>query len=273
MASFSEIANKKVAGIPVIYLAAAGVIGLAFVAYKMKSTVETPQDNSGAGEPGSGDGSTNPQDPYDGYETTGTVVVQPQPAPAPEVVEETNEKWEKAAVEWLSKERKASDVGTASVAIRTYLDGGDLTYEQGQLRDLAVDKFGLPPEGLPQVGRTNEDIARKQISILPGNHIVKNSNDNSPSKIAAVYYGSSDALHTNKIVAANPKLGPSGTTYSVGTKVYVPQWVTPGYFVATAQTRSGAAIAAKSGISQEVLQALNPGMTFPVAVGTRVRNH
>lgn len=281
MPSFKDLAHKKVAGIPVIYLAGAVAIGLAYLAYKMKPATpaepETPQDNSGAGEPGSGDGALDGQDPYSGYTTTGTVVVQPTTTPTPTPVEQTNEKWEKSAIEYLSVTTKTATVGAASTAIRTYLEGGDLSYEQGLLRDKAVAKLGLPPESLAMVGRTANPAApakkpaQKQFTNFPGVHTVKGDNDNTPYRLAYLYYGNVDALHGNKIAAANPNLGPNSVYYSVGTKVKIPTWEIPRYFTATKTTRTAAAVAAKNGISVPVLAALNPGMIFPVNAGQKIR--
>ena len=268
--NFKELSGKKVLGVPVLYLGAAAVTILAIVAWKMKPAPtgdsETPADGSGDGAPGSGS-----DDPYGDLATGGTVVVQPvTPTPA-EVVEETNETWERAAVDYLVNDRKMASAGAAQAAIRAYLDGGDLEYEQGLLRDAAVSKLGIPPEGLPQVGKTNDPPAQRQFSNFPGKHTVKGSNDNTPAKLANLYYGNAAADRIDKIVATNHRMGPSNTTYPKGTVVSIPKWINPAFVTATTSMRTAAQLASKNAISQDVLRALNPNRTFPVAVGTKIR--
>lgn len=266
MASFNELVKKKVAGVPVVYLGLAAAVGLALVAWKMKAT-NTPADTTAPA------GDTTAEPDYSGLATTGTVVVAPQQTTVSAATAETNESWMKAAVDYLVNDAKVATVGDAQLAISLYLEGQDLTYEQGKLRDMAVAKLKLPPESLPRVGVTAAAPAQKQFSKFPGKHTVKGSNDNTASKLATLYYGNGDALHANRIVELNAALGPAGTTYSTGTVIQIPAWTTPTYYTVTGKNRDQYAttLAAKFGLTVAMLQALNPSLTFPAKVGTKVR--
>src|SRR4051812_2219979 len=110
MASFQEIARKKVAGVPVIYLAGGFVIILAIVAFKMKSSApEATGDESTTTDNVPEDGASEASDmagDYSGLNTNGTVIVAPQQTTAQEAVKETNETWERAAIDYLITEKK-----------------------------------------------------------------------------------------------------------------------------------------------------------------------
>lgn len=266
---FKAIASKRVAGIPVLYLGVAAVIVLGVYAWQMKAapTVEeTVEENT----PQEGDDTSAPD--YAGLVPSGTVtVVQPAPTET-EVVKQTNDDWLRAAVSYLMSEKKVT-AGEAQAAITNYLEGNDMTFEQGALRDAAITKLGLPPErvsSLGNVGTKSEAPAQRQFSAFPGRHTVKGGNDNSAAKIATLYYGNSGVDYVNKIVAANHKFG-TGTGYNVGTVIYVPKWVTPRYFTVTASTRNPGAVAKKNAIPYDEIIALNPGKVAPYAIGTRIR--
>lgn len=273
MASFQEIARRKFVGVPLIYWALAAVTVLAFVAWKLKPTVtgsgatgDATSDGDVGGEPGAGGDLSS-------LETTGTVVVQPQAISGVAATEETNDTWMRAAVNYLVSDAKLATVGDAQLAIATYLEGGDLTFDQGTLRDKAVMKLGLPPEGLPGVGKTGTAPAQKQFSNFPGKHTVRGPNDNTASKLAGLYYGSSDALHTNRIVEMNTGLGPASTSYSVGTVVSIPGYTNPAYYTVTGKNGDNyfSKIASTHGLTVAQLQALNPDLSQPVKTGTKVR--
>lgn len=269
MASFSELAQKKVAGIPVLYVAGAFVVILAIVAYKMKpasSEDSGPVDETQGESPDQTGGAAD----YSGLETQGTVTVVQGSPNTSEPVKATNDDWERSAVEYLI-EAKLATPSDAQVAIHRYLEGADLTYEQGKLKDAAITKLKLPPEPLTTIGTIGNAPAQKQFSNYPGKHTVKGSNDNTPYKLAGLYYGSTNAEHANRIVASNAKLGPVGTTYSAGSVIYIPAWVTPRYYVITNTTRYPGAAAAKNGIPYDAFLALNPGLVAPYKVGSKVR--
>lgn len=151
--------RKKVAGIPVLYLALAAAIVLAVIAYRLNAA---PSSNSAAdpnvdpsADP-SGDGVLFPEP------TTGTVIVAPtNPIPTPTDSIDTNDEWLKKSVLFLINERGANP-GIAQVALQTYLEGNSLTVEQGKLRDAAVRQFGLPPETF-----TAGDTALPRPSVIP----------------------------------------------------------------------------------------------------------
>lgn len=269
MASFQEIARKKVAGVPVIYLAGAFVVILAVVAYKLPSTSGGdlgPVDETQGEGPDQTDGAAD----YSGLSTQGTVTVVQGSQETAEVVKPTNEDWERSAVDYLVESNLASP-SAAQSAIHKYLEGNDLSYEEGVLKDAAIRKLKLPPEPLYTVGSVGNEPARKQAGTLPGSHVVKNSNDNTASKLAALYYGNGDAVHAATITAANTKYGPGGTTFPVGSKITIPMWYTPYTYTSTKTINTATKVGAKNGLSAAQIQALNPGMVFPVKAGTKVR--
>lgn len=270
--------SKKVAGIPVLYIAGGvAVLGLVY-AVRMKSTV--PSTDGGTGDEGTEeekDGSltTSGSADYSGLNGTGTVVVQPQQPPTEDKVEETNETWGKAAIDYLIESNLASP-GAAELAITTYLAGGNLSYEQGLLRDAAIRKLKSPPQSIT-VGTTGSQPAQKQFSLFPGNHTVKGSNDNTAAKLSTLYYGTADALHVDLIVSANSQYGPKTGTYNVGTVVKIPAFQGYNYYTTTKTVRTFKMIAAKSGLSIPQIKALNPtrteteNMNLPIGLKVRVR--
>jgi hypothetical protein len=273
MASFQEIAKKKVAGVPVLYLAGGFVIILAIVAYKLKpsSGAVTADPNAVDGANPSGSDTNTPD--YSGLATGGTVVVAPQPTVTDTATAETNETWGRSAVTYLINDLHVPP-GDAQTAINLYLSGADLSFDQGGWRDAAVKKLGPPPEPLVAIGKTGTAPAQKQFTNFPGDHVVKGANDNTPSKLAALYYGSGDTNNTNLIVEFNHSLGPAGTTYLPGTKVHIPTRANPGYFTATAAARYQSQIVKAAhvrNLTEQRLLDLNPNLSFPVAVGTKVR--
>jgi hypothetical protein len=286
MASFKEIARKKVAGVPVIYLAGGFVVILGIVAYKMKSTATPPAtgDESTTTDNVPTDGASDASGmagDYSGLSTTGTVIVSPQQTTTEDAVKETNDTWERSAVTYLI-ESKLATPGDAQSAISHYLSGNDLSFDEGKLRDAAITKLKLPPEPLSGIGTTGQAPAQKQFTNFPGKHTVKGNNDNSPYRLANLYYGTgpnSDPTQVsqgwvedaNHIVEMNTALGPVTTTYPIGTVVNIPQKVTPVYHTTRANYRYFSAIAAANGMSQAQIQALNPSLANPAPIGVRVR--
>jgi hypothetical protein len=271
--NFSELAQRKVAGIPVLYLAGAFVAILAIVAWKMKPSVPddevtgdegTTPDNvpTDSGDPDAAD--------YSGLVSQGTVTVVQGTQTPTDAVKQTNEDWERAAITYLVDAKLASP-SAAQNAIHKYLEGVNLSYDEGKLKDAAITKLKLPPEPLVQVGTVGTAPAQKQFSNFPGRHTVKGPNDNTASKLAQLYYGNSAADRINTIAAANTKLGPASTSYSPGAVVSIPTWTTPYTMTATKYYNTASKIGSKNGLSAAQVVALNPGMVFPVKVGTKVR--
>lgn len=268
---FKAIVQKKVLGVPVLYLAGAAVLILAIIAYRTKQTVTPAVTDPNAVDATTPSGATD-ESAYGGLATQGTVVVQPvTPTPATVVVE-TNETWGQSAIQFLVDEH--TPPGDAQQAIMLYLQGANLSYEQGALRDKAVGKLGIPPEPLETVGSVSAAPPQKQFGVFPGHHTVKGTGDNTASKIAALYYGNGDALHTNRIAEVNINLGPATGTYAVGSVVEVPGWTNPAYYTTTKTTNYSSGVAKAShvpGLTAERVLALNPTLTFPVKTGTKVR--
>lgn len=274
---WKSLASKKVAGIPVLYLAAAVVVVFAVWAWQMKSspTEEATGDENTTAENVPSDGEDLAAADYSGLNGSGTVTVVQQATPTEtESVKQTNDDWLRAGVAYLV-ERKEATAGEAQVALTNYIEGNDLTYEQGQLRDSALAKLGLPPEPITSLGSVGSQTvapAQRQFSLFPGKHTVKGTNDNSASKLASLYYGNGDANHALKIVATNVRYG-NGASYPVGTVIAIPAWKEPRYVTVTKTTRTPTIIAAKNGIQggAPIIEALNPGKSTPYAVGTKIR--
>jgi len=278
--SFSEFAKKKVLGVPVLYIAAAAVTILAVIAWRLKPAADTntpgvnPEDGTaGTGEDTNAGSLAGMADPYSGFDTNGTVVVQPTSPTGNPPVDQTNDDWLKAAIPVTATAMKLSQ-GTVQSALSHYLDGDDLSFDEGQIRDTAIEKNGLPPEGVAKIGIVNTAPAQKQFTVFPGKHTVKGSNDNTASKLAYLYYGSTNvrnADNANQIAAANPGLGPPTTTYNVGTVVVIPFPTQPRYWTVTKDATTFKIAAAKNGVTVDYLRNLNPGTGEPLKVGSSLR--
>lgn len=271
MASFSEIANRKVAGVPVLYLAGAFVAILAIVAWKMKPSV--PADEPTGDEATTGE--NVPDDPnnpdYSGLNTQGTVTVVQGTQTAEPAAKATNEDWERSAVDYLV-EAKLATPSEAQSAINKYLAGDALSFDEGKLKDAAIIKLKLPPEPLATLGTVATTApAQKQFTQFPGKHTVKGSNDNTTYKLAILYYGNGAVDKRVLISAANPKLGGVYTTYVPGTVVSIPVSRAPQYYKVTASTRWTSQIAKKNGTTPTAITALNPSLSAPYTVGKNVR--
>jgi hypothetical protein len=274
MASFQELAQKKVAGIPVLYLAGAFVAILAIVAWKMKpSTPDEEVTGDEATTPGNVPKDSGDPDgaDYSGIVSPGTVtVVQGTQTADQEAVKQTNEDWERSAVDFLVESNLATP-SEAQDAIRKYLDGAALSFDEGKLKDAAIRKLKLPPEPLQTIGTVGTTPAQRQAGALPGKHTVKGPNDNTATKLAQLYYGKSTSEYVLTIAAANSKLGTAASTYSPGTVVSIPAYIPPQYFKVTSSTRWPSQVAKKNGVTYAQVQALNPSKTAPYVVGSSVR--
>lgn len=263
------LSGKKVLGVPVLYLGVLFVGVLVFFAWRMKPVTDpadAEDDASGSGD-GSADVSGDPD--YSALATNGTVtVVQPgQPDAVTPVGNMTNDRWIAQGVAYLIAQGTATG-GDAQLALSTYVNGGQLTYTQGQYRDAVIKQYGLPPE-LTTPGGTDSPAAKRQ-GDPPTVHTVQGKNDNGYGVLERLYYGRSDNDTFDMLQVANPKLGQGGP-FAVGTKIIIPAYHSPSYYTATKTTRTLAAIASKNGTSQAAVAEYNDGMKFPVNVGTRVR--
>lgn len=277
--TFNEIAQKKIFNIPVLYIAAAAVIVLAIVAWRMKPSPDT--DTSGVDPENALDGITDidgvavsPGNPYAGYNTSGTVVVAPQQPEEPEVIVKTNEDWVKESAEWLTASKKATGIEAAS-ALNKFVSGEDLSYDEGQLVNAAIVEKGQPPDSIGNPGTIGQQPARRQFSGSNGTHTVKGTNDNTYQKLAVLYYGNGDALHVNRIAEYNTKLGPATATFDPETKIVIPTYVNPVYYTVTGKNSDNRfkTIAAKAGATPAMIQALNPTISEPIPTGTKVRTY
>lgn len=273
MNKIQEFLKKKIFGVPIIYLAGAGALILAYLAYRTKAAttpaVTDPNAVDGT-NPSGADASTNGvADAYSGLATNGTVVVAPQTPTTADVVVETNETWGHSAIQYLIDQNVPP--GDAQTAITLYLQGANLSYDQGHLRDLAIKKLGIPPDALETIGTVSGKPARKQILTLPGYHTVETSNDNTFPKISTLEYGVSDNNHVDEIVSANAKSGGRDAVLAIGTRIYVPVYHNPQYFTATGGYVTPSAIAKKFNTNAINIEVYNPTLSFPVPQGTKVR--
>lgn len=276
--AFKEFAQKKVLGVPVLYLAALAVTILAVVAWRMKPAAT--EDTAGVDPQDSLDGVDNElvdaDNPYSGLATNGTVVVAPQ-TPADTTVEpvvKTNEDWVKDASEWLVAKKMATGI-EATRALTKLIEGEDLSFDEGALANAAIAEKGQPPESIGKVGAIADQPARRQFSGSNGTHTVKGTNDDTFAKLAVVYYGNGDALHVNRIAEYNTKLGPASASFDAGTRIAIPTYVNPKYYTVTGKNLDNRfkTIAAKAGATPEMIQALNPSLTEPIPNGTKVRTY
>lgn len=285
MNQLTALMQKKIAGIPVIYIVGLFVAILAVVAWRMKSSATDPDPVTESETVTEEDVTGDPS--YPGGAPT--FVANPAPVYIPpdgnqgEQSIDSNEKWMRRAIEWLAGNGHAS-VDQATVAIQKYLAGEHLSVSEGKLRDLAISHYGLPPE-IPQSGGTDEPATpipqtptpqnpTPRTPIPPTYYTVTGNNDNTWSKLAVKFYGSGDDNHVDYLQSWNVRSGaPHSGTIANGIRLWIPVYQSPKYITANASMRTAADIIKKNPPlnSVDMLEELNDGMKFPVAVGTRVR--
>lgn len=280
--------SKKVAGIPVLYIAALVVAILAVVAWRMKPAA-APADDPGAeadaaAEDGTGGDASTETPPV--YVSNPSSPSAPIPDPNAEPTVDDNEKWKRRSIEWLATQGVTAY--TATEAIRKYLAGEQMSQAEGVLRDKAIAHFGLPPE-IPDQGGTDDPVVDPPVVtppvvtppvvtppakkyIAPGYHTVTGSADDSYTDIARLWYGRTDNASIDLIQSYNvtkPHAGP----FAKGTRFYIPPYHAPKYVTATKSMNTSTQFIAKNPPlnSLKMLLELNDGMKFPVKVGTRVR--
>jgi hypothetical protein len=275
LANFSL--SKKYLGVPVVYYAGLFVGILLVVAWKMKSADTTAVDGDvpatdangvtdilspdGVGGDGNYDGFiANPPPAYTQVAT---------PAGAGTTVD-TNDAWLSRGVAW-SVSKGLATAGTAQDALSSYLNGNQLSYAQGQIRDAVIKEFGLPPE-VPTPGGTSPEPAKRQ-GNPPTYHTVKGASDNDLGKLVGLYYGGSNVVESLRLIQiSNPKIPMSGP-YPVGTRIFIPAYHQPTYYTATKLVSTLHQFAVKGNTTSQNILTLNNGLgvTFPAKVGTRVR--
>lgn len=173
IAGVKSMKDKKILGVPALYLLGGFVLILALYAWKSKKAVPAtvPATAPVAGSPSAGvavgvDANGNPVDAAgnvvggSAYPVmpVGTVVVAPQTTAVPGTNSSilTNDDWLKAGVSYLGT--KGVSPGTAQDALQAYLQGSQLSYAQGTLRDEVITEYGLPPTPM-QSGGTAPQIS------------------------------------------------------------------------------------------------------------------
>lgn len=289
--------SQKVGGIPVgAIVAIIAGLGL-YLAIRMPKGAPVPDPTVNPGdEVLANDGQSESQPAF----KANTVLVS-SGATTTSTATDTNTAWARRAKIWLTSQGVSIDLATRS--IDNYINGVAQLADEVAVRDRAITQFGLPPEdfsyggiatpapadpvtGAPDAGGdvpalitpppanvTSGGVASVSPpaaqGVPPLVHHVRNQRDNTAGPLALLYYNNGDAAHLNKIKAANTdKPNPP---WAVGQAVYIPEYVLEKFYVATQASRGANDIAAKNGITAAKLKALNPGKSFPVAVGTRVR--
>jgi len=276
MERFRALMTHKVLGIPagVFVLIFAGVI--LFFAIRMRNSAATSDttDTTAGGDADTGPADDTQQPTFSASDVE-LPVATATPIVAQTVTNDTNDAWKRRTIEWLMGNGYTVEVATT--AISNYLNGEPLTDAQAKARDAAVKQFGLPPEDIPDTIK-NSTNPKPRLSNSPAvsqgkpplNHIVKGSRDNTAAELAVLYYGTNDSDAVEKIRSANTtKVEP----YAVGTSVRITEAYRPRYFTSTHHINTVYEIARKNGDSPAQVEALNPGMNFPVKAGTRVRVH
>lgn len=254
--TFNDFASKKVLGVPVLYLIGGAVVILAVVAWKMpsKSTVEdTPADAGGPDENAA-------DDPYDDFETKGTVIVQPvQPTPDPNLSNSSipdNETWIRKGIEYLTQKKDVPG-SDASNALNKFFSGQDMSYDEKSHVDAVFAEFGPPPDGGGGGGSVGTKPLTKQFTTFPGTHVIQGGADNSFGALASLYYNSNANDRIDLLQAANTSLGANGP-WPTGTKVKIPAYTVPKMYKVSASGGERAdAIAKKNGITLVQLGRMN----------------
>jgi hypothetical protein len=256
MASFQEIAHKKVAGVPVLYLAGGAVVILAIVAFKMKPSTPPVED---APADAGGDPNAVDESAYGDLATQGTVTVVQQPNQVtPDAVVKTNSTWVRDGSTWLVNENLATGT-VAYTALSKYINGTDRSYEEDVMVNKVIKQFGPPPDDIAEGGTAGSKPAQKQFTNPPGVHTITGASDDSWAEIATLYYGNGSAANQDLLQFANPSLGSSPGPFGVGTKITVPVYHAPVTYKVPRGPVSWASVAAKNGISETQLKNLNNG--------------
>jgi hypothetical protein len=283
-----SLTEKKVKGIPVIYIILVVVVVALAGAIKLKPAkdAETPTDSGESDAAGDLPDTSQPV-----FSATPTIT---QPSGVVSSITsvsgaDTDTLWSRRAIDWLRQNGFSLEIATS--AITKYVGGQPLSTAEASARDKAVAQFGLPPETIPDTSTTVDTpvpdpvvtpdptdlpttpnyngVASKQ-GVPPLNHIVKGTSDDTFSELSQLYYGKVGDGSINLIQSYAPQYG-RYQAIPVGTSVHIPRFVDPKYYVATSATHTAAAIAAKNGTTRERILGLNDTLNFPVKAGTRVR--
>ncbi len=279
--------SKRVLGVPVVYFMLAGVIVLAFVAWRAERTTPKTADGSDNGDATDAQPSSTDSTDLDATSTdfqagasqpTVNAVTADTTNASPSTQLVTNDQWVQQGSTWLVSHNMAT-AASANGALVAYVAGDSLSYAQNALATAVAKQYGQPPEAFAAggVGAAPVAAAKKQ-GEPPCVHTVKNSSDNTLQKLIRLYYGfftgAQNTEMMENIQAANYGTVPvenGNAQLPVGTKIKIPKYVKAGYFTATKTVDTAAEIGAKNGVGGYAIGYLNPGMKFPVKAGTRVR--
>lgn len=161
--------SRKVAGIPVLYLAGGGVAVLGVYAYTTsRASTSSPEASTGSADTASENDAQSTADVSGELypaANVGTVVAAPQPVAAVDNASiETNDEWLRKGVALLIA--SGTDPGDAQRALQAYLDEASLTYDQGQMRNRVIREYGLPPV-IGRAGATDAKIIPKKTTTAP----------------------------------------------------------------------------------------------------------
>lgn len=281
----SSFWHKKTIGVTNIYLYGGAAVVIGVIAWRMKSSVlptatptadTTSSDTAlpSSGDPYSGLGATSGG--LSGTPTDSTVTTPATNNNLPNASIPDNQTWVSKGIQWLVANNHAT--GTeAQAALTAYTSGANYTYDQNVLINQVIKEQGPPPDPLPQLGAASPAPAQRQFTAFPGVHTVKGANDNTFPILSQLYYNRNDDNSRDLLQAHNTGIA-NLSSFSVGTKVNIPVYEAPKFYTATKTVRSAKAIAAANGISETALGYYNDGgsgstpkLTFPVAVGTKVR--
>lgn len=305
MEKLRALMSRKVAGIPVMAIAAVLMAALLYAAFKMKATPEEeePTDASATdvdSEQSAGDGDGSNEQPVfivPGSRLNTGGVVDSDTGTVPEVpgvaVPTTNELWRAEVTSWLTGQGLS---GTdAAMLMANYFNGVSMSAANTAWINKAIAKFGIPPEGppdyvsLPTAPAPSQEVplpgppskeaqqlayaknhGGKQFSGKSGNHYVQGTHgDTTFAGLARLYYGNSDGL---RIAVQAPNAG-YRQPFPKHRIVHIPAYRDPKYYrVAKSGERTDIAhVAAKNGTTTDMLRKLNPGVKWPLRRGQRVR--
>lgn len=260
--------ERKIYGVPIVVLVVVVIVVIVYARFMMPDTVETVDEPEG-------DGVDSEGDPGAVINPRFVANIPPNTVDTSTPTEEdSNENWARRAIEWLIA--NGTTVSTATVVITKYLDSEPLSASEAVVRDRAIKQFGLPPVGIIPTST----IPTAPTKTLPYNgpatsqgkppltHTVKGKADNTFGELSVLYYGRTDAKVLNGLKAANTRLR---DPFVIGTKVTIPRLSAQKFYKATPATRGAGKIARKNATTAARIIALNPGLDFPVRVGTRVR--
>lgn len=302
MDKLRALMSRKVAGIPVMAIAAVLMGALLYAAFKMKASpeVEDPTDASATDvdtEQATGDGDASNEQPtfiVPGSRLNTGGVVDSNTGTVPEVpgmaVPTTNDLWRSEVQTWLAAQGVAPVKAAAIVS--NYFNSISMSGEDSAWLNKAIVKFGFPPEGAPDYvslpsapnpeGPTPpapnleaqqvayaKNHGGKQFSGGTGKHFVQGSKDNTFAELARLYYGDANGAIRIKIAPYNAGYREPFPVHRV---VFVPPYVAPRWYTIPRSGRTDVKwVAARNGTTEDAVRKLNPGYKWPGKRGSRVR--